>query len=169
MTSSFVSEEFLSAFRLLDPVTKRRRYVTSRLAVMTDGTTVPVLRLLARERFGEWDEKAFFPFWTDGDWRNETFVNVELCAVGKERELSAYGVPAGTKEYFQRYREANRDKVQSAQRTYRRKRQEAFRSVKAALSALPESPAPAPVVIDPDEPSILKELERLVEPNKTQP
>lgn len=69
------------AVDFLEPISGigRLSFTTSRLAVLADGTTVPVLHLLARQKFGEWSASRF-PFWVDGNFRNETLANVDLAA-----------------------------------------------------------------------------------------
>jgi hypothetical protein len=130
---NYISETLLARYTLLPPVSKRKPYTTSRLAILDDGTTMPVLRILAREKFGEWDEREKFPFWIDKDWTHETLDNVELCAHSEsdgQRPISSYGVPAGTQEYSRRWRAANTEKVKTSQRNYRRRRAEEHRRLR---------------------------------------
>ena len=114
---------------------KRKRYTTSRLVIQPDGTTVPVLRLLALEKFGPWQEIEFEPIWKDGNWTNETWGNVMLLErLSEVRDRrSTYGVPAGTPEYYRRYRKANKDKVAAAQKKYNERKRDALRAAKATL------------------------------------
>lgn len=107
----------------LEPLTQRSDFRRSRLAVLRDGTTIPVLDLLARAKFKSWEEEQF-PFWLDGNYLNESSSNVGLATKssnGGAQRRSAYGVPAGTKEYMKRWREANRDKQRAAQARYAEK------------------------------------------------
>jgi hypothetical protein len=71
--------EAASAF--LEPLgaqDRRTPYTTTRIAILKDGSTMPVLTMLARCKFGG-IPKHVFPFWADGDHTNETLENVELA------------------------------------------------------------------------------------------
>ena len=118
--------------RILEPINKRKKYTTSRLVVQPDGTTVPVLRLIALEKFGQWTEAEYEPIWKDGDWTNESWDNVVLMErVSETRDKrSSYGVPAGTPEYYRRYRKANKDKIAAAQKRYNARKRDALRAMK---------------------------------------
>jgi hypothetical protein len=122
--------------KVLDPMNKRKKYTTSRLVVQPDGTTVPVLRLIALEKFGPWEEAAYVPIWKDGDWENETWPNVillERLSETRDRR-STYGVPAGTPEYYRRYRKANKAKIAAAQKKYNERKRDALRAARATLA-----------------------------------
>jgi len=59
-------------------------YTSSRVAVLKDGSTKPVLTLLAELRFPDWAASPALlrrqaPFWKDGDLTNETLENVDLA------------------------------------------------------------------------------------------
>ena len=116
-----------TAVRFLQPIGLKARHMRSRLAVLPDGTTSPVLLLLAKAKFltGAIDAE-FVPVWEDGDPRNETFDNVVLLPRGEATGVirgkrgsrriklptrSKLGVPAGTKEYMAAWRAANADRV----------------------------------------------------------
>jgi hypothetical protein len=136
-----MTEEFVVALAkrgFAEPVAKRSAYTTSRLAVLEDGTTKPVLLLLAAKRFGEWDGETHFPFWLDGDYLNETCENVGLAtrphrAPQKRLPRSAYGAPAGSREYMRAYRERNRQRIRETQRVYNAKRREVLQKVRDAV------------------------------------
>jgi hypothetical protein len=118
----------------LEPLTRRSAFKMSRLAVLVDGSTIPVLDLLAKKKFGTWEEDQF-PFWVDGDRTNETLSNVGLAtkaSSGAGRTRSALGVPAGTKEYMKLWRERNKEKVKAAQTKYTEKRRAVLESVVTA-------------------------------------
>jgi hypothetical protein len=125
---------------LLPPVGGRGKsaYTTSRLAVLRNGTTAPVLRLLAERKFSSWDEAERFPYWADGDHTNELLSNVELATrmgAGSPRSKKGrLGAPAGSREYMRLWQKANKDKVAAAQRRYRAKRD----ALLATLQAKPE-------------------------------
>ncbi len=92
----------------MEPVAPRTPFTVSRLAILPDRTTCPVLLMLARKKFGE-IPKDQFPFWLDGDYTNETFGNVALAP--KERILHRkLGIPGGP-DYRKRWRAANRNRV----------------------------------------------------------
>jgi hypothetical protein len=162
---SFRTEQFLESYELLPPVSKRRAYTMSRLAVLKDGTTMPVLRILAREKFEEWDEKEVFPFWVDRDWTNETLENVGLCPVldkDAKRLASSYGVPAGTKEYSKRWRAANVEKVKASQKAYRLRRADEYRRLRLLASGEPLAEGEtSSTTVRIEEPSILSKLAEL--------
>ena len=122
----------LAEKRILEPINKRKKYTTSRLVVQPDGTTVPVLRLIALEKFGQRTEAEYAPIWKDGDWTNESWDNVVLMErVSETRDKrSSYGVPAGTPEYYRRYRKANKDKIAAAQKRYNARKRDALRAMK---------------------------------------
>jgi hypothetical protein len=106
-----------------EPIGKKSPYKTSRLMVLEDGTTMPVLTFLAKAKFTSWDEDQF-PFWIDGNYKNEIPENVGLATSlgGRSKKLrrprSAYGVPAGTKEYMRAWRAAHKDSVKASQKKY---------------------------------------------------
>jgi hypothetical protein len=151
----------LEGKRILDPLNKRKKYTTSRLVVQPDGTTVPVLRLIALEKFGPWKEVEYEPIWTDGDWTNETWTNVSLLerlAEVRDRR-STYGVPAGTPEYYRRYRKANRDKVAAAQKRYNARKRDALRAAKAVVEGQETAIAAAgPSALEAEGQDLLNEL-----------
>jgi hypothetical protein len=157
----FTTEPFLLEYELLPPVGRRKPWTQSRLAKVEDGTTVPVLRLLALEKFGPWREAERTPYWKDRDWRNETLDNVEMLDVVEStgiRKVSAFGVPAGSKPYLKAWREANPEKVKAAQKRYREKRAALLREVRR-----PTDPG-SPVALDPEpENPLLKKMERLID------
>ena len=118
--------------RVLPPISKRKKYTTSRLVVQPDGTTVPVLRLVALEKYGPWKEIEHEPIWIDGNWENESWDNVALMERPAEASSgrNKYGVPAGTPEYYRRYRAANKDKVAAAQKRYNDRKRDALRELR---------------------------------------
>lgn len=126
-TEQFVLD--LAAKGFIEPLSKRSAFKMTRLAVLEDGSTVPVLELLARRRFPQgWAEEQF-PFWIDGDRTNETLGNVGLAtraSSGSKRTRSAFGVPAGTKEYMKLWRASNRDRVRASQHRYMMKQKESL-------------------------------------------
>jgi len=101
--------EVLAKFRdVFDPVSKRRDWYNSRLVLLDDGTTRPVLHVLAEERFGPLGSR-WKPYWVDKDWTNETMDNVAVSdmQVEETKRVTKYGVPAGTPEYYRKYRAEN--------------------------------------------------------------
>jgi len=76
-----VTEEFVLelAEGFLEPLSRSHPpHTISRIALLKDGTTRPVLRLLAERKFGPLSRDAL-PFWIDGDPNNETLANVALA------------------------------------------------------------------------------------------
>jgi hypothetical protein len=134
-----MTEQFLldAAREFLEPVGKRSAYTASRLAVMPDGSTEPVLLLLAKQKFGTWAENQF-PFWIDGDLRNEVLSNVDLATRPARKESvrpikNRFGAPAGSREYMQRWREANRESVRASQRRYAARRKVVLQKITEAV------------------------------------
>jgi hypothetical protein len=106
--------------------------VRSRLMVMANGDTLPVLHQLARQKFKRW-EKDQQPIWVDGDHHNETEENVALRERTVQRRVRRHtdlGFPAGTPEYMKAWRKANPDKARAAQKRYVQKRKELLASLK---------------------------------------
>jgi hypothetical protein len=104
-TEPFLLEQ---AVDFLEPLNARSPFTASRLAILKDGSTFPVLRLLAERKFGSWPEGSF-PFWIDGDSSNETLENVAL-APRLRTERRRLGLPGGP-DYRKRWRAANRERV----------------------------------------------------------
>ena len=84
MTEQFI-EEIVKEY--LPPLSLRSNFTSSRLAILKDHTTKPVLTLLAEKKFGEWNRDDAFPFWIDGDPTNETLSNVALAQRAKSFRL----------------------------------------------------------------------------------
>jgi hypothetical protein len=102
----------------LPPLDPKTPYTASRLAVFEDGTTMPVLTLLAEQKFGT-ISKGLFPFWLDGDPSHEHVDNVELAQATK-REYRRLGL--GGPDYLHRWQEANRERVREHTRNWHRRR-----------------------------------------------
>jgi hypothetical protein len=128
---------------MLPPPRLRRTWVNSRLVGQDDGSTIPLVILIAEKKFGPWDPKAFYAVWKDKDWCNESMDNVILVAksISHEPRRNPYGVPAGSPEYYKLYRRDHPEKVKEWQKkayTKRRnvlKENEELREKNAALSA----------------------------------
>lgn len=65
-TSTFLQMDQPTIIAYLPSLTAKTPYTDSRLAVLSDGTTIPVLVLLAQQRYGS-IPKGQFPFWLDKD------------------------------------------------------------------------------------------------------
>lgn len=128
---AYKSEDFvllLAVGGFVEPVGRRASYTSSRLAILSDGTTKPVLLLLAERKYGTWEAERF-PFWIDGDRTNEILSNISLAtrAAGvsrqkRHRTRNAFGVPAGSREYMRRWRETHPEQVRASQSRYHEKR-----------------------------------------------
>ena len=68
-----------AATGFLEPLRVRTDFTTSRIAILKDGTPKAVLLLLAEEKMGGSIPPTLFPFWIDGDMRNETLANVDFA------------------------------------------------------------------------------------------
>jgi hypothetical protein len=121
-TDSSVVEVAVGGF--VEPVGRRSSYTASRLAILADGTTKPVLLILAEALYTSWDEDKF-PFWVNGSRFLESASNVGLAtratgtsATRRRRTRSTFGVPSGTKEYMKLWRAAHKENVRTSQRKY---------------------------------------------------
>jgi hypothetical protein len=75
-TEQFVIDLAVGGFA---PQVGKSRRSPSRLAILADRTTMPVLQILAEARFGKNYRREYqFPRWKDGDLTNEMLSNVEL-------------------------------------------------------------------------------------------
>lgn len=141
MTEDFV---LAAAKDIIEPIGRKSAYTTSRLAILKDGTTKPVLLILAEAKFKDWSEDQF-PFWVDGDYTNETSKNVGLAtrsAKASNGPRNPFGVPAGTKEYMRLWRSKNKDKVRASQRRYLDKVAGQVSAAKEAIAEFERSPEP---------------------------
>jgi len=133
-TEDFVLELCIA---ILEPVGKRSPLTTSRLAVLKDGTTAPVLALLCERKFGAKLPEGKHPFWMDGNYRNELLSNVDLATaptLKRERPTpNRFGVPSGSREYMRRWREENRENVRAAQKRYAQRKRDVLKAVAAAV------------------------------------
>lgn len=128
-------KEILGERRLIEPPTRRRSRWGGHLVIVSDGSTVPLLTLLAVHKFGPFDE-TMKPYWKDANPFNMRMDNVELMVM-KAPKKKAYTpqhivnaeekVIAGTPEYWRRYRLKNREKFNKYQRERARKAREALR------------------------------------------
>jgi hypothetical protein len=114
--------------KLLDPPTTRLTWTNSRLVLLDNGVTMPLLHIIAEHNFGPWDPYEFYPVWCDRDWTNESLDNVRLIRKPNprsKRQVNKSGFPAGTPGYFKWYRQQHPDKVkQWARDAYERKREQ---------------------------------------------
>ena len=79
-----MTEPFIVAMAIdfLPPIGRKLlSFTTSRLVVLPDRTTRSVLELLAERKFGGRIPKGYFPFWVDGDPKNEILDNVDVAAI----------------------------------------------------------------------------------------
>lgn len=144
---------------VLMPPRLRRTWSNSRLVGLEDGSTMPLLHIIAEAKFGPWDPSKYYPVWADQNWCHEDLENVvlvEKAAPREHRPKSQYGVPAGSREYYKRYRAAHPEKVSEWSKKAYVKRKEAIaqtaklearvRELEAKLGISPEPPdVPVPV------------------------
>lgn len=127
--------EILAQFvKIIDPPNKRRKWTTSRIGFLRDGTPEPVLHVLARERYIGLDLRDHMVFWIDGCWENETWENVGVTgkAKGQRQVKNTIGVPSGTPEYWRRYRQIHAEKVKRYQAQARASMREKIERVREA-------------------------------------
>ena len=145
-TEQFIIDLAVGGF--LEPVGRKTTYVSSRLAVLSDGTTSPVLHLLALAKFATWPEDRF-PFWIDGNRRNEMLSNVELAVrlssaanrVAQRRKRRAKDAPkAGTPEYMKAWRAEHKTEVAASQKRYADRRRAVLRKVKELAESSEDDP-----------------------------
>lgn len=118
-----VAEVLAQFVRIVDPPNRRRKWTTSRVGVLADGTPESILQVLGRERYGSLDLREYMVYWIDGCWENETWENVGITvkAKGTRQVRNGIGVPSGTPEYWKRYREINKARVKAFQAKSREK------------------------------------------------
>jgi hypothetical protein len=104
---------------LMNPPSLRKRYTSSHLVIEPDGSTVPLLWIIAEKLFGAWDQALDgYPYWKDMNCYNASETNVGFSKKRIDpikRKPSQYG-PSGTPEYFRAYYEATREKRKKYQR-----------------------------------------------------
>lgn len=127
-------KQIINGREVIDAPSYRKQWTASRLVVMPDGTTIPLLYLLAEQKFGAFDPKEKMPFWMDKLCTNEDLENVGLLELSPDHRprQNSYGVPAGTPEYMKRYRDRNREKVKQYQKNYYTKLRAAYKELQGA-------------------------------------
>ena len=105
------------AVDFIDPISEKPSFIQSRLAILPNGTCIPVLTFLAERKFGSWDRATAFPFWIDGDPSNETSENIAL-AKREPQERHTYGLSGPS--YQKQYREALRIRYEELRKQRRR-------------------------------------------------
>lgn len=158
----YVAQRFPSC-EILPPINMRSCLRTSQLLKTADGSTIPVLWILAEKVHGPWDPKEKDVFWKDRDPTNVCFENVGIAEKNPfaTRTPSKYTAPAGTPEYF-RARNADPE-VRIARNAYQRKRYANTRAAVKKLSQL-EAGAPSgpPTDTSPFEQDMQKRLEEIL-------
>lgn len=117
-------EQLINGRQVVEPTSYAKRTTASRL-VVTDSGPIPLLWLMAEKKFGPFDPKTNMVYWVDRDCQNESLDNVGIIPLSSNPEprKSKYGIPAGTAEYYKRYRKANPQKRKEYQRSrYQRMR-----------------------------------------------
>jgi hypothetical protein len=111
LTEALVLSQFLE---IMLPLTRTKRWTTSRIGLLPDRSLRPILDTLALEKYGHYDRDTWQAYYRDKNWANEVYANVDLML----KRGSIYtkhsmfpGVPSGTPEYWRRYRELNRETV----------------------------------------------------------
>jgi len=147
--ASLLAEHFI---QVLEPATLRDSWATSRVGVTATGELCSVLGLLARTRYGPFDDTVWLAYWADRNWRNESWDNVLVARrrVHGPRQARPYGAPADTAKYRRAYYAANKARFQAAHARHRAKRaarlqelQDVERQFLAQmLGASPETPSP---------------------------
>jgi len=134
--------ELIGDRKILDPPSPRISWTNSRLVVLDNGSTIPLLHVIAEAAHGFWDPNEVYPVWDDKNWTNESFTNTKLIrkAVGRtKRSNNTTGFPAGTPDYYRAYRAKHKDRnkaYNAAARAKRRERDAAALEMKAELAEL---------------------------------
>jgi hypothetical protein len=147
-------------------------YYRSRLVLEPDGNTEPLLSLMASLKFPGWDRKVLRAYWVDANPTNETFSNVGLATIpgrvkpGRARG-NQYGAPSGSKEYWKKYREQNKDKLSAYYKTRRavnRIERERYREIMSGRTV-----AGTPERIEAVQESRLDDIFQMVKEEKAKP
>jgi len=127
--------QLVAGREVLDAPSYKKLWTASRLIRLDDGSTLPLLWIIAEAKFGPFDPKTHMPFWKDKLCTNESFENVELLEISSEHRTrqNPYGVPAGTREYMKRYRAANKEKVKGYHKKYYDKMREAYQAQRTVV------------------------------------
>ena len=134
-TEQFILDLAVGGF--CEPLSSKSASRASRLVVLADGTTAPVLLLLARRAFAKsFDEELQIPVWKDGDRTNETLANVSLRDRPSGRVKALKALKTGGREYMRVWRASHKAAGAASSRKYAEKRAELVRRV---LGASPPS------------------------------
>jgi hypothetical protein len=119
-------ELFRNVRDVLPPRKKYRSSTNSATCVFADGSTAPLLYLLAKIVFGnEFNTDFYIPMWKDSDWRNASSSNVEMIRRFDEDPNTRKNVKPSSTNPYASWQERNREKVRLYQRAYQtKKRQE---------------------------------------------
>jgi len=102
------------------PPSTRNQWTRSRIVLLPEGP-VPLLSLIAMNKFGKWDAAEQFPYWKDKNWTNESPDNAAMTETdrmfNRRVKVSQFGIPAGTAEYARLYREKHRERINNYQKT----------------------------------------------------
>ena len=130
--------------KIFNPPSFHKRSKASFLIQEPDGSTVPLLWLVAEKVFGAWDPKIGFPYWKDMDCCNASEDNVAFSRYRLEPKarVSKYGVLAGTPEYYRVYNKDPHNKVK--RQTYMRERYKRMRQDQEAYKQMQQANAHSP-------------------------
>lgn len=109
----------LQGRRLVEPASYSKQWTASRLVDLGEGRTTPLLLLIARAKYGEFDPKTHLVFWIDKDCTNETWDNVGMVdneVKSRATRKSQFGVPSASREYHRQWREKNKERVREYQK-----------------------------------------------------
>lgn len=87
-----------------------------------DRMFLPLLYVLARELYPNFDEYRFRPLWEDGNWTNESYVNIRLEIIGSLQngigrpKKSGILAPSTSIEYRREYQRTRLKKMREALR-----------------------------------------------------
>jgi hypothetical protein len=133
--------ELIGNRKVLDPLSPRISWVNSRLVVLDNGSTIPLLHVIAEAAHGFWDPNEQYPVWADKHWTNESFDNTKLISKptprGK-RPANKSGFPAGSPEYHKWHRAQTKDKQKEYSKAAYARRREAAKQVLAMKVELEE-------------------------------
>jgi hypothetical protein len=143
--------QILSGREIIAAPSYQKQWTASRLVKMNDGTTIPLLWVLAEHKFGAFDPRTHMPYWADKRCTNESLENVEMIAISPDPRprQNPYGVPAGTVEYMRRYNTANKERLRAQRREYYQKVRAAYLAARdAEPSSTPSTDASFAKLLD---------------------
>ena len=113
----------LAQFKTIVPAKGGSSWTKSPIGVYEDGRMESVLVVLARTKYGPYDNDTHMAYWKDRDPSNVTWANVRVARrARRSRAVNPYGAPSGTAEYWRAYRRAHPERMKTYQQRNTAKR-----------------------------------------------